>query len=145
MRMVKKTAKAPDPVPPPENEARTEFGARLAGARENAKLTQLQVANFFGLDKATVSAWEKGRGLPDALRFRSLVKLYKTTADALLWDVAVSYEAMQFAAMYEGLSNTKRALLKVIWDSIISDGVKDEDVQRAFASMNKKAAPAVEP
>lgn len=122
-----------DPTPVEKDaEQRKEFGKRLAGARNNVNLTQLQVADRFGVHKATVAAWESGAGLPDALRFRRLVKLYQTTADQLLWDDAVSYEAMQFAAMYENLSDTKKRLLKVIWEAILSDAAADERVERAF-------------
>lgn len=124
----------PAPTPPQIDPEKREFGLRLAGARKHAGLTQQQVATRFGVEKGTVSAWETGRGLPDVMRFRSLLKLYHTTADQLLWDSAVSYESMQFAAMYEGLSETKRRLLRALWDSILSDAAADERVEAAFGA-----------
>jgi hypothetical protein len=70
------------------------------------------------------------------------VKLYKSTADALLWDSAVGYESMQFAAMYENLSPAKQALLTIIWKSIIEDGVPDDEVLRTFVEMARKREPS---
>ena len=46
------------------------FGLRLKAAREAKGLTQQQVADKFDVKKATVSAWETGVGVPDALRLR---------------------------------------------------------------------------
>jgi transcriptional regulator with XRE-family HTH domain len=130
-KAIKKAAVSPNPE-------RKEFGARLAGARIQAGKTQLDVAKWFDINKATVSAWETGLGLPDALRFRSLVKLYKTTADALLWDSAVSYEAMQMAAVYENLSPSKRILLTLLSKSLVEDGVPDAQVEAAFKTLLEK-------
>lgn len=63
---------------------RQEFATRMRLAREAADLTQLQVAERFGLNKGTVSAWEQGRGVPDAMRLREVARLYKCSADDLL-------------------------------------------------------------
>jgi transcriptional regulator with XRE-family HTH domain len=53
-------------------------------ARDDAGLTQQQVADRFSLSKGTVSAWEKGRGIPDALMLVNLTRMYGCSADALL-------------------------------------------------------------
>jgi transcriptional regulator with XRE-family HTH domain len=136
-----KKAKPKRPKAPPPTADRVEFGLRLKGARAKAELTQAHVAAQFSINKATVSAWESGRGLPDALVFRSLVKLYKTTADAmLLGSATISFEAKEFAAKYENLSSTKKALLTIIWKSIIEDGVPDEQVLKAFNETSAKNA-----
>ena len=78
--------KKPAPV---ITEVRAALGVRLAAAREKAQLSQLQVAQRFGLNKATVSAWETGRGVPDSLRLQELAKLYGTTPNDLLSEQAV--------------------------------------------------------
>jgi transcriptional regulator with XRE-family HTH domain len=57
---------------------------KLKSARESKKLTQDQVATYFGLNKGTVSAWENGRGVPDAIRLGELAVLYDISADTLL-------------------------------------------------------------
>lgn len=43
---------------------RKQFGERLATARDNAKMTQTDVAAIFDIKKAAVSAWERGRNMP---------------------------------------------------------------------------------
>jgi len=73
-----------DPVSDDESKLRKAFGQRLQVARLAKDLTQDQVAGRFSIEKNTVSAWETGRGVPDALRLRALAKLYDTSADALL-------------------------------------------------------------
>lgn len=75
--------KKPAPV---ITQARVALGVRLAAARDKTQLNQLQVAQRFGLNKATVSAWETGRGVPDALRLQELAKLYGTTPNDLLYE-----------------------------------------------------------
>lgn len=60
------------------------LAANLKAARTAAGFTQDQVADRYSLNKATVSAWETARGVPDALRLRDLCKLYNISADALL-------------------------------------------------------------
>lgn len=68
----------------PDDPTRRDFATRMRTAREAADLTQLQVAERFGLNKGTVSAWEQGRGVPDAMRLRELARLYKCSSDHLL-------------------------------------------------------------
>jgi transcriptional regulator with XRE-family HTH domain len=59
------------------------LGQNLQRAREAAGLTQLDVAEHFVINKATVSAWETSRGVPDALRLHALARLYGTSMEAL--------------------------------------------------------------
>ena len=62
------------------------LGMRLASAREAKNFTQDDIAKRFFINKATVSAWETGRGDPGVFRLRELSKLYDVSADALLWE-----------------------------------------------------------
>ena len=60
----------------PAKQARTTFGERLAGAREGAGLTQLQLAEKLGTSQRVITYWERE---PVALRAEQLAAL----ADAL--------------------------------------------------------------
>lgn len=60
------------------------LGTRLADARKLAGFTLDGVASELQLVKQTVSAWENGRNIPDALTLRRLARLYQTSADKLV-------------------------------------------------------------
>lgn len=96
---------------------RRNFGLRMAAARKlvRPKLTQDAVAQRFGVKKATVSAWETGNGLPDALTLKRLAKLYNVSADALLWAESLTPEAMKIAAGYDDLSDALKSKFNAMW------------------------------
>jgi len=106
------------------------FGLRLKAAREAKGLTQQQVADKFDVKKATVSAWETGVGVPDALRLRQLAKMYGVSADALLWENALSHEAMQMAAQFDALNEKQRKTLTAVWLAFVEDAISDGEVQK---------------
>lgn len=106
------------------------FGLRLKAAREARELTQQQVADKFDVKKATVSAWETGVGVPDALRLRQLAKLYGVSADALLWEDSLSNEAMQVAADFDSLNEAQRKTFRAVWMAFVQNAASDETVER---------------
>ena len=73
-----------------DEDEKRELGIRLANARSVAGMSQPDVAKrladagFGQYKKAAVSAWEKGRNIPDALVLSFLANLYDTTPNALL-------------------------------------------------------------
>lgn len=73
-----------DKTPAHSQESRRALGAYLAAARIDAGLTQDDVATELELVKQTISAWENGRNLPDALSLRRLSRLYRCSTDALV-------------------------------------------------------------
>jgi len=84
--MAKVAAQKKEKKKPPEHpqEERKALAARLKGVREEKEFTQLQVAQRFGFGgKQTISNWETGRNLPDALWLRKLANLYGVSVDAL--------------------------------------------------------------
>jgi transcriptional regulator with XRE-family HTH domain len=91
-----------------------ELGRRLAEARDLAGLTQPTVAVLLTnaghqSTKQAVSAWEKGRNVPDALLLKQLARLYDTTADALLGIGTRSAEAERLAVVFDSLPEVARA------------------------------------
>ena len=59
---------------------------KLKNARENANLTQEQVAQSIMVSRQTVSNWENGKSLPDIISIAKLSVLYKISIDELLGD-----------------------------------------------------------
>lgn len=96
------------------------LGARLASARKLAGFTMDGAAKAltlkgYKISKQGVGHWESGRNLPDALWLRRLAKLYGTTLDALVWDDALTIEAIRFAAQYDGLNDRQQRAFKAMW------------------------------
>lgn len=141
--------KTPDPRPKePIDPVRIGFGMRLASAREGKGMTQDQVAERFGINKATVSAWETGRGVPDALRLRALAKLYDVSADGLLWEDSLSPDAMKFAAAFDGLNETQKRTLYAMWEAYIRESATDAEVEDKMSvtkTLREKYSPKVKP
>lgn len=109
---------------------RAGFGQRLKAAREWVDMTQDDVAKKFGVNKATVSAWETGRGDPGVFRLRELAKLYKRSAEGLLWSSAPSNEAMQLAAEFDSLTEKQKSTLRALWMAYISESSDDAAVEQ---------------
>jgi transcriptional regulator with XRE-family HTH domain len=107
---------------------RKELGARLKGARINVGMTLQEVADTLRNEgfpvqrKQNVGHWETGAALPDIFILRRLAKLYKQPLDALVWDNALSMEAMQFAAEFQALDAEKKRTLRAIWMAYIQAG-----------------------
>lgn len=108
------------------------LGLRLKSAREAKGLTQLAVAERFSINKATVSAWETGRGTPDAITLGQLAKLYGSSIDALMWDDSLSIEAMQFAAEFDSLTERQRRTFRVLWSAFVLEATSDVRVEQTF-------------
>lgn len=105
-----------DPINQPEDELRQLLGRNLQAARTAAReglgFTQLDVSERMGVNKATVSAWETGRGVPDALRLRALARMYGTTTDSLLSARPLSTQAVGIALAYDMLPPAARDTLR---------------------------------
>lgn len=57
---------------------------RIRLLRQERKLTQQQLAEFFGINKASVAEWESGRTAPANDRMGQLAEILGTTVDYLL-------------------------------------------------------------
>ena len=63
------------------------LGKRLKTARNNAKLTQVDVAAYLNIIRQTYSAYETGRSTPNPETLNMLSKLYDVSTDWLLGNV----------------------------------------------------------
>lgn len=104
-------------------------GMRIASARESKGFTQDDIARRFSINKATVSAWETGRGDPGVFRLRELAKLYDVSADALLWEDSLTPEAMRFAAQFDSLTERQRRTFLVMWTAYAQESATDAQVE----------------
>jgi len=117
---------------PPQQAA---LGQRFKTLRTVKHLTQQQVADRLAIKKATVSAWETGRNMPDPFSLRQLAKIYAVSVDALLWDDSLSPEAMKFAAQYDNLSGAARGMFEAMWLAYFERATSDEDVKKVLPAI----------
>jgi transcriptional regulator with XRE-family HTH domain len=127
-----------------EEDERKALGARLASARKLASLTMEEAAQVlthkgYPITKQGVGHWESGRNVPDAIWLRRLAKLYNTTLDALVWDDALSMEAIQFASEFDGLSENQKRVLRALWTAYITEAVTDARVEEHLPPTPDKA------
>lgn len=103
-----------------------EIGARLRAARQVAGFTMETIAarlreRGFKATKAAVGHWETGKRSVDVLIVAELAKLYQQSIDALVWENALSMEAMRFAAQFDSLTDEQQRTLRAIWMAFISE------------------------
>lgn len=63
---------------------REDIGRRIAAARKLVNLRQVDLAQVLGVNKYTVSKWERGKNLPDADTLYAMCKLMGVSSDFLL-------------------------------------------------------------
>ncbi|MCO6050878.1 helix-turn-helix domain-containing protein [Mesorhizobium sp. RP14(2022)] len=62
----------------------TTLGERIKAARKAAGLTQQDIASYFGINRVSVTQWEKDTTRPDPSRLMKLAEFLQTTAEWLL-------------------------------------------------------------
>lgn len=117
---------------------------RLKVAREASGRTQQHVADYFGVKKGTVSAWETGKGMPDAARLRALAKLYKMSSDAILFEDSLTSEAMQIGAQFDNLSDQQQKMFRALWLAYFEQATSDEEVSKRMPPVPKAPGAEVE-
>lgn len=60
------------------------LGEKLKIARKQNKMTQLELAEFLGLNKVTICHYEKNLITPSLQIFKNMCELFKLSADELL-------------------------------------------------------------
>lgn len=74
-----------------------ERGAHLRTLRTSKRLTQRGVAAMFGIDKAAVSEWERGKSRPTADKLATLDALYDAHGAVIRLYVTPEAPAVEFA------------------------------------------------
>lgn len=62
----------------------TDFGEKISRSRQNAGLTQEELALRLGVTPQAVSRWERNQSMPDILLFSDLCRVLHVSADSLL-------------------------------------------------------------
>lgn len=104
-------------------------GLRLRAARKGKRLTQDDVADHYGVKKATVSAWETGRGDPGVYRLLELCELYGVPADAILQEDSLTPDAMKVAVEFDSLNDEKQRLFRTLWMAYLKEVAGDAQVE----------------
>lgn len=60
------------------------LGRRLAKARKDARLTQVELGSRLGVPQKTISNWESGNNTPSLEYFKKLAVILEVSADSLL-------------------------------------------------------------
>jgi transcriptional regulator with XRE-family HTH domain len=92
-----------------------ELGQRLKQARLAADLTQEAVGQLLDISKVTVSSWEIGKNVPDALTIRRLSKIYNVSTDTLLRKSSASPKARMLAEQYDQLAPSEQQAFDALW------------------------------
>lgn len=102
------------------------IGARLARKRQEAGLTQEDVAESLGVGNEAISRMERGVAAPTVARLFDFAELYRCRVDHLLLEVS-DREIDQAALLAERLSKlspTERLLVTEVVDRLMSHFVK---------------------
>lgn len=113
-------------------------GLRLRAARKGKGLTQDDVAEHYGVKKATVSAWETGRGDPGVYRLLELCDLYGVAADAILQEDSLTPDSMKIAAEFDSLSDKQQKVFRAVWLAFVREAADDAKVENRMP-ITKKA------
>jgi transcriptional regulator with XRE-family HTH domain len=116
------TAKKDDAIDP----RRVAFGMRLKAARESLKFTQDDIAKKYSVNKATVSAWETGRGDPGVFRLHELSKLYGLSADTLLGVPALSEDALKFVKRIESADDDQKRVIYAMLTGYLAESAQTQ-------------------
>ena len=125
----------PEPIPSknePDKAERHALGRRLKAAREAKNLSGQFIADHLGIKKATVSAWEGGRNMPNPFALREMAKLYGKSVDALLWGGGLSVKALKIAARFDALTESQQKKLDALWMAFITESATDAEVEAAM-------------
>ncbi len=63
---------------------KTDIGTKLKNARNNAELTQEDIAEKIGVSRQTISNWENNKSYPDIISVIKLSDIYSISLDTLL-------------------------------------------------------------
>jgi len=106
------------------------LGARIKECRSARKLTLQQVGDHFGINRASVSDWERDQTRPDLDRLVSLARLLNTTTDYLLVGKKTTGDAWPFSVS-RGMFDALDPMAKTEIDTMISGMVEMRYAQRS--------------
>jgi transcriptional regulator with XRE-family HTH domain len=102
------------------DELRNNFAKKLATLRQNAGMTQFELGEKLSYSDKTVSKWERGEAIPDAVVLKKISKLFSVSVDSLLddseEDLGVQVPAQEEkASRFSIYPSITRVILAGIW------------------------------
>lgn len=100
-----------------EQEIRRKLASKLQELRKNADMSAKEVGEKIGKSEKTVSAWEHGRGQPDADMLFELCDLYGVKSIAEFFpdqeeeELSLSFEETELVEIFRKLNKSSKDLL----------------------------------
>lgn len=92
----------------------TDFGEKILRSRQNAGLTQEELALRIGVTPQAVSRWERNQSMPDILLFSDLCRVLNVSADSLLntvhGNITGEYDSQVQEEIFENLNRCNEPL-----------------------------------
>lgn len=106
----------------------TNFGEKILRSRQNAGLTQEELALRIGVTPQAVSRWERNQSMPDILLFSDLCRVLNVSADSLLdtihGNITGEYDSQVQEEIFENLNRCNEPLkiligidLAYVWEN----------------------------
>ncbi len=106
----------------------TDFGEKILRSRQNAGLTQEELALRIGVTPQAVSRWERNQSMPDILLFSDLCRVLNVSADSLLdtvhGNITGEYDSQVQEEIFENLNRCNETLeiligigLAYVWEN----------------------------
>ncbi|MEE0264650.1 MAG: helix-turn-helix domain-containing protein [Acutalibacteraceae bacterium] len=100
------------------------FGTKLKQARQNAKLSQEQLAEKLCVSRSAVAKWETDKGMPDIQNLKAISQLLDISIDYLLAeDEQISFQTIKEPVNFDDYKPHK--LRKSKKDSVVIDKYPD--------------------
>lgn len=96
-----------------------EIGTKLKNARNNANLTQEDIAEKIGVSRQTVSNWENNKSYPDIISVIKLSDIYEISLDTLLKEDENMIKHLDESTNIVKSKNRLRKLLPVLVYTVI--------------------------
>lgn len=114
------------------------FGEKLKQARQNAKLSQEELAVKISVSRSAVAKWETDKGLPDIQNLKNIAWALGVSIDYLLDDGT----RLELSVIRENidLSRYGKARKKVIKDKIVREKYPDAEIFTLMAEEKRTKA-----
>jgi len=105
--------------------------------RRSINLSQIEVAQFIGVEQTTVSKWERGLTIPDQSVLPKIAKLYNTSVDYLLTGTSnqnnniISKKSNEIEELYNKLTPEEQNRVKGYIHALLSDH-KDINIENLY-------------
>lgn len=119
------------------------FGEKLKHARQNAKLSQEELAAKMNVSRSAIAKWETDKGMPDIQNLKSIAYILDVSIDYLLDDGS----RLDLTVMREAIDLSKygKGRKKVIKDKVVRDKYPNAEIMTLIAEEKRtKAEKAVD-